>query len=889
MTAESNINPYDVVSAFISRYRYVAAAVILLHMLLAPVFTRANEEPGYDEINIYVHVSQVGGLEIPAVIKGEELYLSITDIFNFLKIRNTLSYGMDSVTGFFINPGNVFVIDKSQNRISYNGQVFELEPGDLIRTETSLYLRSKYFGKVFALECTFNFRSLSATIDTKLDLPVIREMRQEMIRRNIKQLRQELKADTTIRRTYPFMHLGMADWSAVVTQKSREQTNARLNFTAGSMIAGGEATVSLNYQNNQPFGLSKQYYQWRFVNNDHRILRQIMIGKIASQATASILAPVVGVQVTNTPTTFRRSFGTYTLSDFTEPGWIVELYVNNILVNYVKADASGFFAFEVPLVYGTSQVKLRFYGPWGEERFREQNIVIPFNLLPKKILEYTISAGMVEDSLHSRFGRAGFNYGLNRRMTVGWGVEYLSSVTPGKTMPFVNTTFRLASNLLFSGEYTYGVRSKGVISYRLPSNFQVELNYSKYAKGQQAINNRFFEERKAVLSMPFRTPHFVLFSRFTMNQVVAPQTTYIIKTRYKDIPKIKYTSTDLMLLSTFHRFSTSVTTYALFTHQQQPYLYSDFSLGYQLPGKFVFKPQAQFQYNQRQFVTMKFELEKQFLGNGFVNMWYEKNFLTGISNTAIGFRYDFSFARTAFSTSHSNNTTTFIQSATGSFLYDKKTRYAHFSNRTSVGRGGIVMLAYLDLNCNGHRESNEPKVAGLKFHISGGRIVPDVPDTTIRVLDLEPYSSYYIKLDGNSFDDIAWQIKKKTLSVVINPNELKLIEIPIAVVGEASGMVFLKSDKDTKGLGRIIVCFFNSDSVLVGKVLTDADGSFSFLGLPAGAYTARIDKEQLKKLQLAASPETLPFTILNSKGEGTIVEDLEFTLEPRQKSILPVN
>ena len=121
--------------------------------------------------------------------------------------------------------------------------------------------------------------------------------------------------------------------------------------------------------------------------------------------SATLYNPVIGVQLTNTPTTYRRSFGSYTLSDRTEPGWIVELYVNNVLVDYVKADASGFFTFEVPLVYGNTMVKLKFYGPWGEER-KEQNINIPFTFLPVKTLEYTASAGIVEDSVQSRFSRA---------------------------------------------------------------------------------------------------------------------------------------------------------------------------------------------------------------------------------------------------------------------------------------------------------------------------------------------------------------------------------------------------------------------------------------------------------------------------------------------------
>jgi hypothetical protein len=85
------------------------------------------------------------------------------------------------------------------------------------------------------------------------------------------------------------------------------------------------------------------------------------------------------------------------LTDFTEPGWTVELYINNVIVDYVTADASGFFSFDVPMVYGTSQVVLKFYGPYGEERIQEQYLNIPYNFLPKGELEYNITGGMVQD------------------------------------------------------------------------------------------------------------------------------------------------------------------------------------------------------------------------------------------------------------------------------------------------------------------------------------------------------------------------------------------------------------------------------------------------------------------------------------------------------------
>ncbi len=153
-------------------------------------------------------------------------------------------------------------------------------------------------------------------------------------------------------------------------------------------------------------------------------MRQLILGKIFPNSISSIFDPVVGVQVTNSPTTYRRSYGTYTLTNRTEPGWTVELYVNNALVDYTTADANGLYSFQVPLVYGNSQIRLRFFGPWGEERLMEENVSVPFNFLPYKEFEYTASAGFLEDSVNSIFTRVQTGYGLTKFMTFGGGVEY---------------------------------------------------------------------------------------------------------------------------------------------------------------------------------------------------------------------------------------------------------------------------------------------------------------------------------------------------------------------------------------------------------------------------------------------------------------------------------
>ena len=852
------------------------AFAFAIFFLGCPANAFADDEEGellFDEISVFVNVQGVGGIELPALIKGQSVYLSVTEIFDFLKIKNSSNAEKQSISGFLIDQKATYLIDNLNSRVVYQEEIFKLEKDDIIRSDASLYLKANVFGKIFGLNCIFSFRNLSVDLNTKLELPVLRELRQETMRQNISILKGMVKADTVVKRDYPLFNLGMADWSVVTSSQTLSGNDTRLNLNLGAIIAGGETNVSLNYGSREPFSERQQYYLWRFANNDNRFLKQTLAGKIFSQSTSSIFAPIVGLQFSNTPTTFRKSFGTYNLNDKTEPGWMVELYVNNVLVDYKKADPAGFYTFEVPLVYGNSEVKLRFYGPFGEERSSEQNISIPFNFLPEKEFEYNVSAGIVEDGLNSQYARAAVNYGLNKMITIGGGLEYLSSISNRKDIPFINTSLRLSPNLLVSSQYDLGVRFKNILTYRLPGNMQLEGNYIRYAKGQLAIINNYLEERKLMLSMPVRAAGLSFYSRMAFGQVV--------------LPGINYSTAEWLVSSVIKGVSTTINTYALMNNFTRPYVYSNLSLALRIPAGIIFTPQAQYNYQQNELISMRLGLEKHVIKHGFLNLNYEANFKSLISNISLGFRYDFSFAQASFVSRTGNNGSYMLQSARGSLIYDQKTKYLGVNNRSSVGRGGLIISCFLDVNGNGKRDHNETKVSGLKLRINGGRTENNIRDTTLRVSDLEPYTNYVIELDPNSLDNISWRLTKKSVKVSINPNQLKSIEMPVSVVGELSGVVYLKEKESLKGFGRVKVFIYNARKDLIARTLSESDGNFSYLGLPTGNYTAEIDTAQLNKLGLISSPSTITFQILNS-NEGDVVDSRDFILTDTKPVLVDV-
>ena len=78
--------------------------ITYLSAYFTPLFAAAQDEPPYDEISVYVKIPYIGVGEIDAVIRDDEIYLPVTDLFDFLKIRNVPSEDLDLITGFFIHP-----------------------------------------------------------------------------------------------------------------------------------------------------------------------------------------------------------------------------------------------------------------------------------------------------------------------------------------------------------------------------------------------------------------------------------------------------------------------------------------------------------------------------------------------------------------------------------------------------------------------------------------------------------------------------------------------------------------------------------------------------------------------------------------------------------------
>ncbi|MFZ4549516.1 MAG: hypothetical protein ACOYN4_18860, partial [Bacteroidales bacterium] len=181
-------------------------------------------------------------------------------------------------------------------------------------------------------------------------------------------------------------------------------------------------------------------------------------------------------------------------------------------------------------------------------------------------------------------------------------------------------------------------------------------------------------------------------------------------------------------------------------------------------------------------------------------------------------------------------------------------------------------------------DDNEPITAGMNIRINGGRILPNSKDSVIRILDLEPYASYLLEFSDTQFDNIAWQIQNKAISILMDPNQFKLLEVPIKVMGEINGMVFMKTGTRLKPQSRILINIFNENGTFVVKTQSEADGYFSYIGLAPGKYYAEIDKTQVSRLKASADDVHFDFEIRPTEN-GDIIDNIEFILTKESKDV----
>lgn len=129
---------------------------------------------------------------------------------------------------------------------------------------------------------------------------------------------------------------------------------------------------------------------------------RVEVGDLYAPSTPLVLRGQLGrgALLSNRPLRRPDRFDTTDLAGDGTPGWEVELYRNNALLDFSVVDESGRWLFErVPMIFGRNVLRVVLYGPQGQVREQVRTMNVGAGMIPRGQIEYRLFGVQNERSL----------------------------------------------------------------------------------------------------------------------------------------------------------------------------------------------------------------------------------------------------------------------------------------------------------------------------------------------------------------------------------------------------------------------------------------------------------------------------------------------------------
>lgn len=816
----------------------------------------------YDEFFIYLSVENLGYYQIDAIYAEDQLYLPCLTLCKNLSIYTQASSGLDTISGYMADKAKTFQLNFYSNSSSYQDKVVALTPRDYLLSYDDVFLSARVYKELFGFSMDLDFRSLVVRLQSDSELPIVKILKQQKLRDNLKSLRGEVKIDTVIQRDFHIFRGGVLDWNLRFAESSNARSNAQFRGSLGTEVLGGELVVRSALSTESKPQLRNQSFRWRYVNDSSTYFRQVNAGFIGVPLNSQVTTPLIGAGFSNTPAGFRSSYGTMMLQRKTQPGWEVEVFVNNTLVGYTTADANGDVQLEIPLMYGSTEIQIRYYGPWGEEEIEEQSLVIPFVFVPQGKLEYQAFTGITADSLNNIFSYARVAYGLNRRTTVFVGHEFFSRNTVNRLMPFASASMVLTDGLLMNYQYVNNAYQTCALNWRSSKGFFWDGRGKWYRENQDAELNSNLREYTTSVNFPFSIGKMRWLTRGQL--------------RHLELPKNVVQTAEGTISTFYKRFNGGMTLGGNLGGARQ--IYSAFNASLQLPNQWMLQAGAQYTMENQTINNVRVLIQKRFKRRVVVNIG--ANGLQDLRTASVNLNVFFDLGWMGFSgeASYAKDDWSSTQNLNGSTLIGTAPKRFQTNTRSTMGRGAIDAMVYLDINHNNQRDAEEPLVKGMSIGMNRGVQTMIDNDSMFRFVALEPYTRHLLTVSESGLQQIAWRLPYTTVGVYADPNSIKKVMIPVLPMGEIQGQVMQMNESGAlTPAARIPILILDALGTFVARVSTDASGYYNYTELKPGNYSIAPDPEGMKRAGLSSS--AAHNIVIRPMQEGDFLEGVNFEIQ----------
>jgi len=874
---------------------------------------------------VLLDVSAAGSMilqSLPGYVSKENLVLPLSPIAEGLEFPIKVSPLEGRADGWFYKKDNRFSLDVARHEAVVKGSKETFLPEQVEVHDDDLYIDRVLLEKWFALKLDFSFSAQTIKITTtgpdKLPLEISNDIEQRQHRLE-NRYRAEDKNYPIVREPYRLYAWPFADVS--ITAGYDKESDSPFATTADVV-----ATGDLFYMNGELYsamddldGLSSLRLTLRRRDpdgelfGDDELLRYTWLGeafhdlKVRELSFGDLYTPrlpltgqgknALGAYVSNQPFDRVTQFNQTTFEGDLLPGWDVELYRNDELLDFRRAGADGRYSFDtVPLVSGLNIIRLVFHGPYAETREESHRILV--------------NADMTQE------GKSYFSAGIMEQdKTLSSQVDVLGDQSEtvskkGGLRTFFDYEYGLLDNVALFGHFIH-----------MPLSDEKERNYFTTGIGASLfgvygrVDGSMMDTKGSAAQMMLQTnikgisftAQHQIFDDFlsdyteTMSNPMKRRSEVRVDTpidvawlprlnigfsgthsAYAD--GLKRDRLTQRLSSSFG--SVSVSNSLSIQREKAPDLTLDTStketvgsltlnipvLGIRLRGAVDYDITPKYRidtvalsanHSIARDVSVRGEISR--------DLTEEKK-----TSFAFGLNRKFDDFRLSANTSvDTDNEATVYMNLTFSLGREPSSDSWYMFADDTACDGAIAARAYLDKDDDGAFGDGDEPLPNIAIASTGGGTSLSDENGIAFLAGQKTKSRNNVSVDPASIENPSWVVKNEGYSVIARPGMPALVNFAFAESGEVDGTAYLlKEDGEKIVASNVSIQLVDAGGKVVREERSSFDGYYVFEHVRRGRYTLRVSPDQLERRSLKSSS---PVEI-EIKGEESLLSGLDFIL-----------
>lgn len=814
---------------------------------------------------------------------GPHTLLPLGELARLLSIAIQTRPDEGTASGFVLSEDRSFSLNLGDARVSLAGVNESFDPVQVVVEPDDLYVSITLLEAWLPVELEIERSSLVLRVTPLEVLPLQAHLQRLSAAERMGRSASGDSAD------YPHIDLPYRLWSPpfidqslLSEYRSRKDEGAQVNGRYSAHLTGDLFGLESSAYFSQDTGGMAQDLRVTLGRHDPDAgllgplrARTVQIGSLSTASVENIARGMTGkgVNLSNRPLTRSTQFDRQTFEGNLTPGWDVELFYNDTLIDFQRPNAEGLYRFEdLPLSYGRNDFELIFHGPLGETRTERYSYSLADSMILPGEFQYNLLEHRDEEGLQRSIAQ--FDFGIGRFLSTTAG--FVRAPVDGLERQYMTAGVRTFWQALsLSSDLVKDIEGGSLVQLGVKTIIAgVTLD------GSRTYVDDFYSELFNDAADPEITRDVLRLGGFVP---ISPRLNLPVTIEaLRDEHESGQVDTDFSVRISGYAFNTAFTnTFNWRSHNGREDANGTLGISRRFRDMSL-RGQLNYQLGADARLSVVGLSADTFFGDGY--------------RLTMGIAHDLATLETQYSSGFTKSLGQFGLGAGASYLDTGEIAFSLqlfvglgrdsarsdwlFDARPMANTGAASVRAFLDNNNNGVMDDGDDPMPGVGFTVNGGRHRARTDGAGSAHIDHFPVQQRVnIGVNTDTLEDPRWAPVIPGRSLIPRPGRTAEIDFPLRMSTEIDGTVYLYEDGVVRGMGGLELELSNEDNIVVASITSSWDGFYIIPDVFAGEYWLRVSPEQLRRLGLKETG----IRVLTVAGDGEFISGVDLLLVQKGK------